>query len=202
MGTVHTATTTIQTTLACRKIGLRVRANRSTWSGRIRSGLREWYRAQPADRLRTWSRDAQVVALSILVLYLMALVLARGPARIVLTDSMAPTLQAGDLVWIVDLRSPVSVGSIVTYQYDDMCVTHRVVARGGGYFVTQGDANASPDPWRVLPSQIIGEPAFRVPYVGRFVWFSQSRGAYLALMVVPSLVLLACRAACLVRPEF
>lgn len=92
----------------------------------------------------------------------------------VLTGSMRPTWEPGTLV-IVDPVDPaaVEVGDVITFQLEPGIpdvATHRVVGvnvtSDGRSFVTQGDANASPDADPVLPEQVRGRVAYAVPWMG------------------------------------
>jgi signal peptidase len=88
---------------------------------------------------------------------LVALLLAASPAwspvslGYVTSDSMAPTLAAGDGFLL--LPGPVAVGDIVTYRdaRTGALVTHRVVGRTGDDYLTRGDANRATD-------QAVGTP--------------------------------------------
>lgn len=93
----------------------------------------------------------------------------------VLTGSMQPSLDPGDLVVVrpTDTKSIV-VGDVVTFQpvsNDPALVTHRVIevrrdaAGAVSGFVTQGDANsASDDP--IVPDQVMGRVVYSVPRIG------------------------------------
>jgi len=92
-------------------------------------------------------------------------------------ESMSPAIERGDLL-LVMRPDHVELGDIVVFEADGSVVTHRVVAIGddGGY-VTQGDANPSPDRWGPGEIRIVGEYLFRIPVVGNL--FSHGSGAYL-----------------------
>ena len=96
-------------------------------------------------------------------------------ARVVLTSSMAPTINAGDVVISV---SPNQIaphkGKIVTYigrRLDGSPValfTHRIIggdAKGG--FVVKGDANPSPDTQKPTTKDITGVVLFTIPWLGK-----------------------------------
>lgn len=96
---------------------------------------------------------------------------------VVLSDSMAPTINAGDAV-IVDSVDPASIeeGDVITFQRSaDLLVTHRVigVAQDGGLtFETKGDNNEDPDPQPIGPDQVVGEVMIVLPLVGYVVNFA------------------------------
>ncbi len=91
----------------------------------------------------------------------------------IVTGSMEPTLNRGDLV-ILEKPRDIQVGDIITYRYKGVPVTHRVIDVVGtvvgetpdGYYITKGDANAQPDPYKVRPDDIIGEVRYRLPLLG------------------------------------
>jgi signal peptidase len=126
------------------------------------------------------------------------------PVLKVLSGSMTPTFRTGDLV--VDRPLPraatesLHVGEIVTFREPgsggSVLVTHRIfrVVRqagpGGGpaqvAYETKGDANNSPDLWRVTPSEVVGRYEWRIPDGGYVLNVLESRwmlGAGLLLLV-------------------
>lgn len=116
---------------------------------------------------------------------------------VVLSGSMEPSISAGDVV-VVDDASPNSIeeGDVITYRRSgaDTPTTHRVVeiTEQGGEpaFVTKGDANDQPDPSPVSASRLIGVVVFTIPYIGYVVEFVNTPVGFLALVVVPFLLLL------------
>ena len=93
----------------------------------------------------------------------------------VLSGSMRPTLDPGDLV-VVRTADPeqIGVGSVVTFQTesgDPAVTTHRVVSQGvnedgGALYLTRGDGNESADPVWIKDVQLRGTVWYSVPYVG------------------------------------
>ena len=91
---------------------------------------------------------------------------------IVSGHSMDGTYRTGDLV-VVKRQSSYRVGDIVGFQVPadeagaGMVVIHRIVgvAPEGG-FLTQGDNNPEPDPWRITADDVRGRAALRLPGVG------------------------------------
>ncbi|RBY86933.1 signal peptidase I [Blastococcus sp. TF02A-26] len=88
-----------------------------------------------------------------------------------LTGSMAPTIDPGDVVVSTPLDvEDVEVGMVITYHIpidDHRVVTHRVIevdrtADGTVAVRTQGDANDAPDPWTAVLS---GDTAYQVQAV-------------------------------------
>lgn len=96
-------------------------------------------------------------------------------ALTVLTSSMEPNLPPGSMI-VVRPTDPAEIepGAVVTYQLksgESPVVTHRVIqvniqADGERLFITQGDANPSPDVDPVREVQIRGTVWYAIPYVG------------------------------------
>lgn len=107
-----------------------------------------------------------------------------GGALAVLSGSMEPSINPGDVVVVVPTRPDrdVHVGDVVTFQPvsgDPTLVTHRVVAKSitanGVLFTTKGDANRADDQ-PIRSEQVVGKFFVRVPLVGYLtVWFGQYR---------------------------
>lgn len=97
----------------------------------------------------------------------------------VLTGSMEPSLPPGTLLIVRPVeQEQIQLGSVITYQLrsgQPGVVTHRVVGssvsgNGERTFITQGDANSSPDAEPVRAAQVRGEVWYAVPYAG---WIAQ-----------------------------
>jgi signal peptidase len=116
---------------------------------------------------------------------------------VVLSGSMEPSISTGDVVVVGD-ASPNSIEErdVITYRRSgaDTPTTHRVVeiTEQGGEpaFVTKGDANDQPDPSPVPASRLIGVVVFTIPYIGYVVEFVNTTMGFVALVVVPFLLLL------------
>jgi len=119
-------------------------------------------------QIATWSM------LTCLAMFTIVLATDTTQARVVLTDSMSPTIKPGDVVISVSpkLKSP-KVGDVVTYvgrKFDGTPVasfTHRIVGgnpRSG--LIVKGDNNQNADVQRPLLSDIKGVVIFTIPFVG------------------------------------
>jgi signal peptidase I len=110
-------------------------------------------------------------------------------ARIVLTESMQPTINPGDIVLSLNPeRLPPKVGDVVTYtgrRFDGTAVasfTHRVMsgdAQSG--FVMKGDNNPAPDTQQPTLADISGVVFYTIPLIGKLL---TPRGL---LVLVPSI---------------
>lgn len=142
----------------------------------------------PVERVvtgtRSWYRQAQVLArwfgyVLAFVLISFSILSFSGSvkARVVLTGSMTPTINPGDVI----LTTPTStitpkVGSIVAYvgrRFDGTAVgvfSHRII--GGDAetgFIVKGDSNPAPDTQKPKIPDITGVVIFVIPYIGKFL---------------------------------
>jgi signal peptidase len=111
---------------------------------------------------------------------------------VVLSDSMNPTLQSGDLaVYQKKTADNVSEGDVVAF-YDpdgsgETIVTHRIVQKEDGEsgFRTKGDANNTEDTSLVPDENVVGVFKFRIPKLGNAVLFLQTTKGMLVCIVIP-----------------
>lgn len=116
--------------------------------------------------------------------------------KTVLSGSMEPGIQTGSLITIkqVEDKNNFKVGDVITYQEEDILVTHRIteVIEGGEsvLYRTKGDNNNAEDMNPVMAENIVGQyTGFTVPKAGYFIDFSQSKnGAF--LLLIPGFLLL------------
>lgn len=116
-----------------------------------------------------------LVLLAILALTIVIPRLTGSTPYTVLTGSMRPTYPPGTLI-VVKPHDPatLSAGDAITFQKESgepEVVTHRIImtrqnSQGERTFVTQGDANPSPDQNPVVPEQVRGKVWYSVPYLG------------------------------------
>ena len=100
---------------------------------------------------------------------------------VVLSDSMYPAIEAGDLIMIrrSDDGAYTQGDIIAFYDNDDggaepMIVTHRIVdvehlPDGSAMYTTQGDANNSPDKDAVRQADVIGRLSCRIIRIGKII---------------------------------
>lgn len=151
-----------------------------------------------AGRILSW---VALVAAGLVVLGLLAITV--GPrfvpyqALIVRSGSMSPTIPTGSVVFYTKIAaSKVKVGDVIVFAKPGdpgEKVTHRVFRIGqsatGEYYLTKGDANGTPDDWRV-PAVGTGWIArFHLPSVGYALVYLQSTLARLLLLVIPAVLL-------------
>lgn len=122
-------------------------------------------------------------------------------ATTVLTGSMRPAIDPGDLVITrISEGSTIGVGDIVIAKSGDISIAHRVVEvrdlNGLNRLTTKGDANATidTDPVMVSASQAIPRVIWRIPSAGNSLSFLASPDAQrlgLTLLVGANLLALA-----------
>lgn len=86
---------------------------------------------------------------------------------VVLSGSMEPKLQVGDLIIVREVES-YSVGDIVVYRAPRELIVHRIVEIDGDSIITQGDANNSPDE-AIDKSDIFGVVVSNIPLLGSVI---------------------------------
>jgi signal peptidase I len=114
--------------------------------------------------------------------------------RVVLSESMTPTLKLGDMVLTGPPNGPfsddIAPDSVITYHLGKELVTHRVIAIEGENLVTQGDAVEEPDPWPVALSDVDGILILTIPKVGWAINFVRSsKTGWFLVVILPAVVL-------------
>jgi signal peptidase I len=157
---------------AVRLAGLRVHGSRPLLARPVAA-------VQPRGRFR-WGRLLAGVLLGCVLLGL-AFLRTWPPLATVMSGSMAPTINTGDMVLLKRLGRPPRVGEIVSVSVPDQArtrfgyppvVIHRIVkidARGS--VTTQGDAYDHTDPFTVPVSALTTKVVGRVPAAGRLIAF-------------------------------
>jgi len=95
---------------------------------------------------------------------------------VILTGSMTGTIDRGSMVIMRRIPAEeafmrVQKGSILHYNFRNVEFVHRVIDftytnYGVRKYITQGDANESPDPLPVLQEDVLGTPIFHIPFIG------------------------------------
>ena len=118
---------------------------------------------------------------------------------IVLTDSMDPEIQSGDLIFCHTVEAEaVQVGDIISF-YDPMgngstVVTHRVMEikdeGTGRSFITKGDNNNTEDQMPVQAEDVIGLYKRRIAGAGNIAMFMQTTPGLIVCVILPILLLI------------
>lgn len=117
-------------------------------------------------------------------------------ALVVQSGSMEPTIPTRSIV----ITAPVGfydVNDIITFKQsgrNNVLVTHRVTEKreiaGMVEYTTKGDANEESDAEAVPSRDVIGKVIFSIPFVGTIVSFAQTTPGFIALIVVPSVLII------------
>ena len=133
---------------------------------------RIYSRYKHATLLKKWLNAVFDLSLGGLLLFCLFVAYGTLPNRwyhtlYVYSGSMAPTIQAGDVIIISPPPAVPAPGSIVTLLVDNNLVTHRVLDwQANGKFATQGDANIVADEWGRARVSLVGVYRARIPYLG------------------------------------
>lgn len=73
----------------------------------------------------------------------------------IVSGSMSPEIEKGDMI-LVKLNTEYNVGDIISFKDNNSIITHRIVEKNDDFYVTQGDANNTPDN-PIKEEQIIGK---------------------------------------------
>lgn len=114
----------------------------------------------------------------------------------ILSPSMAPQYQVGDLVYV--RKTPpesIEAGDVITFvaNEDLLVVTHRVAEadRDNRWFITKGDANNTTDAMPVLYENVLGVASFSLPRLGYLsMYLNTPSGLYAGIAALLTLVLL------------
>ncbi|MEE8413814.1 MAG: signal peptidase I [Dehalococcoidales bacterium] len=112
---------------------------------------------------------------------------------LVRSESMTPAILMGDMIITGppdnQLGGEVKPGTVVTYEYNEELITHRVLSVDGNILVTKGDATEDPDPWTVTMSDVRGVYLFKIPYVGFMLNFIRSKLGWFLTIIIPGSLL-------------
>ena len=113
---------------------------------------------------------------------------------IVLTDSMYPEIQSGDLIICQQEEAEdLQVGDVIAF-FDpagngSTIVTHRIenveAGEAGLEFITKGDANNVADAKAVPAEDVVGVYRARIPGVGNVAMFMQTSAGLVVCVVLP-----------------
>ena len=113
--------------------------------------------------------------------------------RIVQSGSMEPAISTGSVV-VIQARERYQVGDVVTFGGNDarsqLPTTHRIIEDrlqdGELIFITQGDANESPDIDPTRPDDIRGAVILDIPYLGFVLDFARQPLGFALLIGLPA----------------
>jgi signal peptidase len=144
---------------------------------------------------------AALAVLSVAVLlplaaFLVSVWLLGWQLQSVLSGSMAPTYPVGSLLVVAPIdASVVEVGMPIVFEDPELpgrVVTHRVIDRAPGpavAFITQGDSNATRDPFPVPARNVRGQVLWHISNLGTVLELLIWPRSFILLVAVPAMLL-------------
>ena len=117
---------------------------------------------------------------------------------VVKTGSMRPMLAPGTLIIVKPtLAEKLKIGDVITFTDPDSpakgLVTHRIYKieyeKGKPVFTTKGDANPTPDTWRLKLQKDAGLLKHHIANVGHLSFLVRTKQGYMLLLGIPVLLL-------------
>ncbi len=113
----------------------------------------------------------------------------------ILTQSMYPTIKAGDIVITYkSLDGKYNNGDVITFVSDNnggITVTHRIVevfnVNNNYSYKTKGDNNNAPDNDVISEDHVLGKVVMKIPKVGYIQQFLVSKTGWIAAVILPCL---------------
>ncbi len=111
---------------------------------------------------------------------------------IVLTGSMKPTLNVGDIVFVKE-TTDIKEQDIISFKINNTIVTHRIVEikkeDDKTLYVTKGDANSGNDTELVSIEDVEGKYSFKILWIGNVILFLQKPVVLIILFLILLVVL-------------
>lgn len=109
----------------------------------------------------------------------------------VVSGSMEPEIAVGDFIIIeMDPYEEVKKEDVITFQYNQELVTHRVIDKTAEGLVTKGDANNIQDQGFIAEESYIGTQKILIPYFGYVVTFLQKPIAFAIIIALMGVYLI------------
>lgn len=105
---------------------------------------------------------------------------------VVISSSMEPTLKVGSLLYYHEQElDKFNKDDILVYYSKHHIISHRLVERVDGGFITKGDANPSNDSLVINNSQVLGKGTqWCIPYLGLYADFIYTHKYILVVTIV------------------
>jgi len=139
------------------------------------------------------------ISFAVIFLILFLSIYKNPKLYIIRSGSMSPYMPLGSVALVGQRLQPeivspfsqplYSPGDVITYQLNKETVTHRIVnikAENDVYsYQVQGDANKAADLSWVSEENIIGQVAFSLPEIGKYIVFAKSAKGNILLVIIP-----------------
>lgn len=134
------------------------------------------------------TRNEDAILLIILVIFMLSFGLKLIGFAVVVSDSMRPEFQRGDMVLNQAIFKDPRIGDIITFNAEGVTttVTHRVVGINGNFVRTKGDNNPLADDYRTTDKDIVGKAVIidghpvMIPGIGSYFILDFSKEGKLA----------------------
>lgn len=101
------------------------------------------------------------------------------------TGSMSGTIEIGDII-VVKLTQEVSENDIITYEKDQILITHRIIEKQGDILITKGDANNVADE-PITTDEVVGKVVYIFKNIE--IWKQVFKTPEVYILVIITLVL-------------
>lgn len=101
------------------------------------------------------------------------------------TGSMSPTIEVGDII-IIKIGDEIKENDIITYEQDDVLITHRIQEIDGDAIITKGDYNNIQDE-PIQKEQVVGKVVYIINYVE--VWKKVFTDMHVIIPMVITIIL-------------
>lgn len=111
---------------------------------------------------------------------------------IIKTDSMEPTINAGDVVIVKKVKEKIfQSGDVITFFQNGEVITHRIIKIDNSEektkYITKGDNNNIEDTFRVAYDDIEGKHILTIPYLGRIIKMLDNK---IILLIITLIILI------------
>lgn len=148
-----------------------------------------------------------VLLIAIIIIYIVRVRFLAGNDRLgevrtnfytILTQSMYPTIKAGDVVITYkEDDNKYNKGDVITFVSDmngGITITHRVKEvynlNGAYSYQTKGDNNNTADSGVVSSEKVLGKVIFKIPKAGYIQQFLVSKTGWIVAIVIPALAII------------
>ncbi|MDD4493245.1 MAG: signal peptidase I [Eubacteriales bacterium] len=103
---------------------------------------------------------------------------------VIISGSMSPAIEAGDLIMVKEYDS-YAVNDVIAFRSGNSIITHRIIGFEDDKAVTKGDFNNVADKDPVDRENIVGKVVYLIPKVGNVILFLRSP---LGVMILTSVI--------------
>lgn len=126
--------------------------------------------------------------------------IAKSPIKvfIVLSGSMRPNIKEGSIVIVNRNIKNYKTNDVITFINPNNPlenITHKIISeektKDKIFYKTQGNANNTPDLWKIGREKIWGKVVFIIPFLGYIINFSQTKLGVILIVVLPMTLIIA-----------